>query len=235
MTKTSRMTGQIPEEPLHGDRLLLLNKPKGWTSFDVVAKLRRILGIRKIGHAGTLDPMATGLLIICTGQRTKEIDRFMGLEKEYRATMRLGGVTPSYDAETPVTAVHSIEGISESHVRAAMQEFTGTITQIPPMHSAVKVHGRRLYRYARRGREVERPAREVEIRSIEVEAVHLPDVTFVVRCSKGTYVRTLVHDIGQHLGCGAYLTALERTRIGSYHLDDASTPDEIAKMVKMNV
>jgi tRNA pseudouridine55 synthase len=235
MMKSRQTTRPVRDEPLDSDRLLLVSKPKGWTSFDVVARLRRIFGIRKIGHAGTLDPMATGLLIICTGQRTKEIDRFMDLEKEYRATMRLGGVTPSYDAETPVTAVNSIEGISETEIRAAMQEFTGIITQLPPMHSAVKVRGRRLYRYARKGKEVERPSREVEVRSMEVESVSLPDVTFVVRCSKGTYVRALAHDIGQHLGCGAYLTALERTRIGPYRLEDASTPDEIAKMVKMSV
>jgi tRNA pseudouridine55 synthase len=235
MTTTRGITRPAHELPSHSDHLLLINKPKGWTSFDVVARLRRILGIKKIGHAGTLDPMATGLLVVCTGQRTKEIDRFIGLEKEYLARMRLGGVTSSYDAETPVTEVKSTDGITAGQVRAAVQHFVGTITQIPPMHSAVKVRGRRLYSYARKGKEVDRPAREVEVRSIDVHSIEIPDVTFTVTCSKGTYIRSLVHDIGQHLGCGAYLTALERTRIGPYRLDDASTLDEVANMVKLNV
>jgi tRNA pseudouridine55 synthase len=209
------------------DHLLLVNKPAGWTSFDVVAKLRNVLHIRKIGHAGTLDPMATGLLILCTGKKTKEMEQFIGLEKEYRASMRLGGVTASYDAETPVTDPKPTSGLTEEMIRDVMRGFVGTVTQVPPMHSAVKVRGRRLYKDARKGREIERPGREVEIRAISNITISVPDVSFVVVCSKGTYVRTLVHDIGQQLGCGAYLTALERTRIGEYRLDSAMTIDEV--------
>ena len=235
MRTTNGTTGQISERNPHSDRLLLVNKPKSWTSFDVVAKLRQILGVRKIGHAGTLDPMATGLLIICTGQRTKEIAQFMGLEKEYRASVRLGGVTSSYDAETPVTQVRSTAGITPEQVQTALRAFVGTITQIPPMHSAVKVRGRRLYSYARKGKEVERPARDVEVRSIESVFIQIPDVDFTVTCSKGTYIRSLAHDIGQRLGCGAYLTALERTRIGPHRLEDAWTLDELAKNANLNV
>ncbi len=209
------------------DHLLLVNKPAGWTSFDVVAKLRNVLHIRKIGHAGTLDPMATGLLILCTGKKTKEMEQFIGLEKEYRATMRLGGVTPSYDAETPVTDSRPTAGIEEDVIREVMLGFVGTVKQMPPMHSAVKVRGRRLYKDARKGREIERPEREVEIRAIRDIDIRMPEVSFVVVCSKGTYVRTLVHDIGQQLGCGAYLTALKRTRIGNYTLSDAMTIEEV--------
>jgi tRNA pseudouridine55 synthase len=210
--------------------MLLVDKPKGWTSFDVVNKIRHLFEVRRVGHAGSLDPMATGLLIVCTGKSTKEIDRYMGLEKEYEGDMLLGGRTESYDAETPVVEQRSTEGITAERVRDVMGRFVGKQQQIPPMWSAVKVQGRPLYKYARRGVEVERKPREVEIVQLTPTRVAVPEVGFTVTCTKGTYVRTLVHDIGAALGCGAYLTSLRRTRIGSYRLEEAATLDELARV-----
>jgi len=209
--------------------MLLVDKPAGWTSFDVVNKLRRAYGGLKMGHAGTLDPMATGLLILCTGRKRKEIDSYMGLEKEYAAGMKLGIRTPSYDMETEVTEVSSVDGISAEQVRGVMGEFVGAVQQIPPMWSAVKVGGKRLYTLARKGIEIERPSREVQIVSIQPGRIDLPDVAFTVVCSKGTYIRTLVHDIGERLGCGAAMTALRRTRIGPYRIEDAQSVPQLVE------
>jgi len=209
--------------------VLLVDKPAGWTSFDVVNKLRRAYGGLKMGHAGTLDPMATGLLILCTGRKRKEIDRYMGLEKEYAAEMKLGIRTPSYDMETEVTEVSSVDGISADQVLGVMGEFVGAIQQIPPMWSAVKIGGKRLYSLARKGIEIERPSREVQIVSIRPGRIDLPDVAFTVVCSKGTYIRTLVHDIGERLGCGATMTALRRTRIGPYRIEDAQSVPQLVE------
>ena len=210
--------------------MLLVDKPKGWTSFDVVNKIRHLFEVRRVGHAGSLDPMATGLLIVCTGKSTKEIDRYMCLEKEYEGDMLLGGRTESYDAETPVVEQRSTEEITAERVRDVMGRFVGKQQQIPPMWSAVKVQGRPLYKYARRGVEVERRPREVEIVQLAPTRVAVPEVGFTVTCTKGTYVRTLVHDIGAALGCGAYLTSLRRTRIGPYRLEEAATLDELARV-----
>lgn len=209
--------------------VLLVDKPAGWTSFDVVNKLRRAYGGLKMGHAGTLDPMATGLLILCTGRKRKEIDSYMGLEKEYAAEMKLGIRTPSYDMETEVTEVSSVDGISAEQVRGVMGEFIGAIQQTPPMWSAVKIGGKRLYTLARKGIEIERPSREVQIVSIQPGRIDLPDVAFTVVCSKGTYIRTLVHDIGERLGCGATMTSLRRTRIGPYRIEDAQSVPQLVE------
>jgi tRNA pseudouridine55 synthase len=208
--------------------MLLVRKPAGWTSFDVVNRIRRMFGIKKVGHAGTLDPLATGLLIVCTGKRTRSLGEFVGLEKEYRAEMTLGGRTESYDAATPVHETRSTEGIDEARVRAVLAGFVGPRLQVPPMWSAVSVKGKRLYRYAREGVEVERTGREIMIYSIVPLLVRVPVVSFSVTCSKGTYVRSLVNEIGEQLGCGAYLSALERTRIGPYRIEDAVTLEDLA-------
>jgi len=207
---------------------LLVRKPQGWTSFDVVHRIRRITGVRKVGHAGTLDPLATGLLIVCTGKKTKEIASFMGLEKEYEGEMELGGRTASFDAATPVIETRPTDGITPEAVRSTMASFAGPRMQVPPMWSAVSVGGRRLYRYAREGVEVVRQPREIVIHALEALAVDVPLVRFRVTCSKGTYVRSLVDEMGEHLGCGAYLTALERTRIGPFTLAEAETLEELA-------
>ncbi|MBM2841056.1 MAG: tRNA pseudouridine(55) synthase [Bacteroidetes bacterium] len=207
--------------------MFLVRKPQGWTSFDVVARMRSIFHIEKIGHAGSLDPRATGLMIVCTGKMTKQIDQFVGLEKEYIATIRLGGCTESYDLETPVVEERTVEGITGDSVVSVLRQLIGHQVQLPPMWSAAKFGGKRLYKYARKGRVVDRKPREIFIRSIEPINVRIPDVTFRVVCSKGTYIRTLADEIGQRLGCGAYLTALERTRIGGYRIEDALSMDEL--------
>jgi len=215
----------VPDE----GEVLLVDKPAGWTSFDVVRKLRRAYGGLKMGHAGTLDPLATGLLILCTGKKRKEVDRFMGLEKEYVAGMRLGIRTPSYDMETDVTTTADVSGLTEADVRSMMEGCVGVMQQVPPMWSAVKIGGQRLYALARRGIEIDRPPREVQIFSLRADHIRVPDVVFTVVCSKGTYVRTLVHDMGELLGCGATMTSLRRTRIGPYSIDDAQSVQQLVE------
>lgn len=207
--------------------LLLVNKPAGWTSFDIVHRVRGVLGIRKVGHAGTLDPLATGLLIIGTGRKTRELDQYQGLEKEYDVVMTLGAQTASLDTETPLVKQSECEGIDREAICSAARRFIGYQTQIPPMFSAVKVKGKRLYKYARRGQGVQRPARQVFIRSIEITDVDIPDVRMTVVCSKGTYIRSLVDDIGRELGCGAFMRSLVRKRIGHFLLRNAVTIEEL--------
>ena len=212
--------------------MLLVDKPRGWTSFDVVHRVRRLLQVKKAGHAGTLDPLATGLLIVCTGKRTREIERFMGLDKEYDVTLLLGARTASFDAETPVVETRPTDGITREQVEQTLAGFTGAQRQVPPMWSAVKVKGRRLYKYAQRGEEIERPAREVFIHAIRPVRIAVPEVVMTVVCSKGTYIRTLADDIGRALGCGAYVTALRRTRIGPYAVSRAATIDDLMRHVR---
>ncbi|RMF63917.1 MAG: tRNA pseudouridine(55) synthase TruB [Bacteroidetes bacterium] len=213
-----------PRLPASFERAVLpVDKPRGWTSFDVIRKLRRLLRVRKIGHAGTLDPMATGLLICLVGRATKRMETFMGLPKTYEGVLRLGEVTPSYDAETEVTGRRPWQHLREADLEAVRQRFVGEVVQLPPMYSAVKVGGERLYRKARRGEDVERPARTVQIHAFELTGWEGPDVSFRVVCSKGTYIRTLAHDVGQALGCGAHLVALRRTAIGPYTVEAAWT------------
>ena len=209
-----------------------MDKPASWTSFDVVNKIRGVLRVRKVGHAGTLDPMATGLLILCSGRLTKSIDQYQALVKMYEGTMHLGGVTPSYDAETPVEDERPVDGITSDDVHGAAERFIGDIEQLPPMYSAVKVKGQRLYRLARKGKEVERTPRPVHIARFDIEDVSIPEVTFTVVCSKGTYVRTLAHDLGQMLGCGAYLSSLRRTAIGTQHVSDAWSIEQVVAAAK---
>jgi tRNA pseudouridine55 synthase len=209
------------------DRVLLVNKPLGWTSFDVVNKLRYRLRTKKVGHAGTLDPLASGLLVICAGKMTKQIDKFQAEEKEYTGVFVLGQTTPSHDLETEVTEAKSVEHLSEEKIRGAVRPFIGTIEQVPPLHSAIKIEGRRAYKFARQGKQVELKSRTVEIREFEIVNIELPRVYFRVVCSKGTYIRSLARDFGNTLEVGAYLTDLCRTRIGSFLLADAKTIDEI--------
>jgi len=227
-TSGSRGTAAPPDPAAAAGAVYLLDKPRGWTSFDVVARVRRATGVRKVGHAGTLDPIATGLLIVCTGPATRRIEAYTGLDKEYEVAMELGARTSSYDTETPVLERRPLEGVTPERIRAVLAGFVGALQQVPPMHSAVKVGGRRLYTLARRGREIERPARPVVVHAIDDVAVDLPAVRFRVRCSKGTYVRSLVNDAGAALGCGAVMTALRRTSIGPYRVADAVTPEAFA-------
>ena len=213
--------------------MLLINKPLTWTSFDVVGKIRNTLKPLKlkVGHAGTLDPLATGLLIICTGKLTKKIDEFQAQEKEYTGTFTLGATTPSYDLETEVDKKFPIDHITEEAIQAAIVQFCGQIAQFPPPHSAIKMGGERIYLKARRGETVELKARHVEIRVFEITRIALPEIDFRVVCSKGTYIRSLARDFGLELGSGAHLTALCRTRIGEYKLSDALSLEEFEKSV----
>ena len=208
--------------------MLLINKPLEWTSFDVVNKLRHRLKIKKIGHAGTLDPLATGLLIICTGKMTKQIDGFQGQEKEYTGKFVIGHTTPSYDLETAPGDPRDIQGITDDQIRHAARQFIGLIQQTPPLHSAIKVDGKRAYELARQGKDHELKSREVEIKEFEITAVEKPWVTFRVVCSKGTYIRSLARDFGNALGVGAYLAELCRTRIGNYKLENALTIEQVS-------
>ena len=218
--------------------VLLVDKPKEWTSFDVVNKIRnRIRNVFhlkkiKVGHAGTLDPMATGLLIICTGKDTRRLQDFQDLPKAYAGTLLLGATTPSYDAETAVDATYPTAHITPELLEKARQQFLGPIKQLPPMFSAIKVDGQPLYKKARKGEVVEVEPRKVEIYSFELTRIALPEVDFVVRCSKGTYIRSLVYDLGKALHSGAYLTALCRTAIGPYHVDKAWQLDDLVHRIE---
>lgn len=203
--------------------LLLINKPYKWTSFDVVGKIRNSLKPQKlkVGHAGTLDPLATGLLILCTGKMTKQIDTFQAEDKEYTGTMIVGATTPSFDMETVVDAEYPYDHITEEDIYAAVKPFTGDIQQYPPAHSAVKVNGERLYVKARRGEEQELRLRFVTVNVFEITRIALPEIDFRIACSKGTYIRSLISDFGKHLNSGAYLSALTRTRSGDFLLENA--------------
>jgi len=208
--------------------MLLINKPLEWTSFDVVNKLRYRLKIKKIGHAGTLDPLATGLLIICTGKMTKQIDGFQAQEKEYIGRFVIGQTTASYDLETAPGEPLDIQHITMDQMRTAARQFIGLIQQTPPLHSAIKIDGKRAYELARKGMEQELKPREVEIKEFEITQVEKPWVSFRVVCSKGTYIRSLARDFGNALGVGAYLAELCRTRIGDFKLENALTIDQVS-------
>lgn len=215
-------------------QLLLINKPYEWTSFDVVGKLRNSFKPLKlkVGHAGTLDPLATGLLIICTGKMTKQIDTFQAEDKEYTGTMVLGATTPTYDLESEPEAKFDVSHLTDEQIKAACTQFTGDIQQYPPAHSAIKIDGERLYEKARRGEEVELRLRNVTISEFEITRIELPEVDFRVVCSKGTYIRSLVNDFGKALDNGAYMSALRRTRSGNYKIEDAHEILELVDTIR---
>ena len=206
-------------------QVILVNKPLQWTSADVVKKIRNRVHA-KVGHAGTLDPLATGLLILCTGKFTKKINEFMSQEREYTGTFTLGATTASYDRETVPENPRDFSTVTEAALLEAANLFSGEIIQIPPVYSAIKKNGERSYDLARQGRAVPLDGRKVAIKEFEMEIVELPLVRFRVVCSTGTYIRSLAHDIGETLGCGAYLSSLCRTRIGKYRLEEAMGPED---------
>lgn len=212
--------------------VFLINKPLGWTSFDVVKKVRNALGIKKVGHAGTLDPLATGLLIVCAGKKTKSIDTYQAEEKEYQGTFVLGKTTESFDLERSIIEVADPLHLTLSDVEQAISLLTGDILQIPPAHSAIKIDGKRVYESARKGIEVSINPRPVSVRIFEITRFDLPEIGFRIICSKGTYIRSLARDLGLHLRVGAYMSALTRTRIGNFKLEDATEVLDLVEKIK---
>jgi tRNA pseudouridine55 synthase len=225
---------QFPKFNFTEGEVLLLNKPYTWTSFDVVGKLRNSFKPLKlkVGHAGTLDPLATGLLIICTGKLTKQIDIYQAEEKEYTGTFTLGATTPSYDLETEVDQTFDISNITEVQILDNCKHFIGDLDQFPPAHSAIKVDGERLYLKARRGEEVELKSRKVTIKEFEITRIELPEVDFRVVCTKGTYIRSLAKDFGEKLNNGAHLSKLRRTRSGNFKVEDSFEIMELVNHIR---
>ena len=206
--------------------VILIDKKIRKTSFDIVYKIRKTTGVKKVGHAGTLDPMATGLVIVCTGKKTKEINQFQNFDKTYEGVITIGKTTPSFDLETEYDSVCDFSFVTEDLIMQTKEKFVGVITQTPPMFSAIKNNGKPLYELARRGIEIERKEREIEIYNFEITKIELPDIYFQINCSKGTYIRVVANEFGKALGCGAHLSVLRRIKIGNYSVDDALTIDE---------
>ncbi|MFT5078353.1 MAG: tRNA pseudouridine55 synthase [Saprospiraceae bacterium] len=232
------MKNTLTLEEYQTGQVILIDKPLTWTSFQVVNKVRWLIkqhyGIKKIkvGHAGTLDPLATGLLILCTGKFTKQIETYQAQHKEYTGTITIGSTTPSYDLETEVDATFDISEISEAAIFENTKQFTGEIDQRPPIFSALKKEGKRLYEYARAGETVEIPTRKINISAFEITSIQMPEVHFRVACSKGTYIRSLAHDFGQALDNGAHLSALRRTKIGDFEVTNAISIEAFETMLK---
>ena len=223
---------QTPASIYAEGKVLLIDKPLRWTSFDVVRKIRYLTKTKKVGHAGTLDPLATGLLIVCTGKFTKKINEYMAQEKEYTGTITLGAVTPTFDLESEPQDFRPFDQITPEQLKVAAEKFKGLIHQVPPAHSAIKKEGKRVYELARQGLEVKLDPRPVTISTFDIEKVDLPQVHFRVTCSTGTYIRSLANDFGKELGCGGYLSRLCRTRIGDFLLENAHSMEEFEKEVK---
>ena len=212
-------------------QVLLINKPLSWTSFDVVRKIRNLIKIKKVGHAGTLDPLATGLLIVCTGKFTKRINEFMAQEKEYTGSFTIGATTPTYDLESEPGNFKDISSVNSELIYQTTKKFSGEIFQIPPIHSAIKQNGRRVYELARKGFDVKLAPRKITITKFEITNVELPEIKFRVVCTTGTYIRSLANDFGAELGCGAYLRSLCRTRIGEFSITNSMTMEEVEESI----
>lgn len=231
----------MTEEEYQNGQVLLIDKPLTWTSFQVVNKLRWEIRQRfnikkiKVGHAGTLDPLATGLLIICTGKQTKQIDTYQGQVKEYTGTFTVGGTTPSYDLETDVEETFPTAHITEELLHKTTEQFTGEIQQKPPIFSAIKKDGKRLYELARKGETTEIKERTVMVSKFEITKINIPEVEFRIICSKGTYIRSIAFDYGKALNSGAHLSALRRTKIGDFSVDDALSVEEFIETLKENI
>ncbi len=232
------MEAPNPETFLEGT-VLYMDKPLTWTSFDLVNKVRKSLKYRlgipkiKVGHAGTLDPLATGLVIICTGKATKQISRFQDLDKAYEARIRLGATTPSLDLETEPDQTFPWEHITREMAEQALEKFTGEQEQMPPLYSAKRVDGKRAYKMARKGKEITLRMQQITIHKMDLLSFDPPDLTILVECGKGTYIRSLARDLGKELGSGGYLTGLRRTRIGPYQVSDAISPEDFLKNLEL--
>ncbi len=228
----TKKTNNFSPDYFESGGIVLIDKPSGWTSFDVVNKIRHTLHIKKVGHAGTLDPFATGLLIIAFGKKTKELNNFQGLDKSYSGSFILGKRTPSMDGETEVIEEKSFEAVTDDDILTVRDSFLGESMQLPPMYSAVKHKGKKLYELARKGKEVEREPRKIIVSDFEISKINLPQVDFDITVSKGTYIRVIADDFGKRLGCGAYLHGLRRTAVGSYLADEAFKIEEFVEFVK---
>lgn len=228
----TKKTNDFSKLDFKAGEVLLIDKPHSWTSFKVVNRIRRATNARRVGHAGTLDPMATGLLILCTGKKTKEIYKYQDLSKTYSGIIKLGLTSPSMDAETETKSQPLPEKLDEERIKIARDQFIGDIAQIPPMYSALKVDGQKLYKLARKGKTVKREPRRVTIYSFDILKIALPDIHFKISCSKGTYVRVIANDFGEKLGCGGILIGLRRTKIGEYSVNDALEVDEFLNGIK---
>lgn len=224
----------LPEymQPYLEGKVLLFDKPLRWTSFDMVRKIRNLTRVMKVGHAGTLDPLATGLLIVCTGKFTKKINEYMGMEKEYTGTFTLGAVTPTYDLESEPRDHKDYGHLTEQAIHQATQLFTGEIMQVPPIHSAIKQEGKPVYLAARKGVDVKLEPRPVTVYSFTIVKIAMPVVHFRVVCSTGTYIRSLAHDFGVALGVGGYMSSLRRTRIGIFKVEDAQRIESFEEELK---
>jgi tRNA pseudouridine55 synthase len=223
----------VPIEKFVEGQVLLFDKPMRWTSFDVVKKVRGLTYVSKVGHAGTLDPLATGLLIVCTGKFTKKVNEYMGMEKEYIGTFTLGATTPTFDQESEPVNCKEVSHLTEEQIHAATREFIGDILQMPPQYSAIKKDGKRLYLSARKGIEVKVDPRPVTIKEFTITAIELPVVHFKVVCTTGTYIRSLANDFGAALQTGAYMSSLCRTRIGEFKVEDSLSLAEFEEQVRL--
>lgn len=228
---TKNTIAEIDPDFISGE-IILIDKAWRKSSFDCVYKVRKALDVKKVGHAGTLDPNATGLVVVCTGRMTKEISKVQELEKTYTGIFSLGKTTPSFDGESKFNSEKSFDYVTEEKILKTRNLFMGNIFQTPPMFSAVKQNGQPLYKLARKGKEVERETREVIVTKFDITRIDLPDIHFEISCSKGTYIRVIAHDFGQQLGCGAYLKELRRTRIGDFKVEEAFTLDEFKEIAK---
>lgn len=225
-------TNNLSNCDFHSGETILIDKPIDWTSFDVVNKIRSATGVKKVGHAGTLDPKATGLLIICTGKKTKEISRFQDLEKTYSGTILLGVKSKSMDLETELVGSYDLSLIKDEDIHNASKNFIGSIKQTPPMYSAIKHKGKSLYNIARKGKTINLEPREITVTRFNILKINLPYINFEITCSKGTYIRSIANDLGELLGCGAVLYYLRRTAIGNFSVDDALLISEFVQLIK---
>ena len=228
----TRETSDFSSADFKSGEVILIDKPFGWTSFKVVHIIRKITGAKKVGHAGTLDPLATGLLIVCTGKKTKEIIKYQEGEKTYTGIISLGKKTSSMDLETEVIEVKPISGITNSDIESVKDSFLGEILQIPPMYSALKVKGKTLYNLARKGKIIKREPRKVQVSKFLIKNIKLPDIEFEITCSKGTYIRVIANDLGEKLGTVAVLSSLRRTNIGDYSVKNALKVEEFERILQ---
>jgi len=225
----SNQTADLSDSDFSEGEIILIDKPSGPTSFQIVHKIRKITGVKKVGHSGTLDPKASGLMIVCTGKKTKSMDQFINLNKTYTGVFRLGLTSPSMDLETECSEVPIPENLEDIKILETRDSFLGEIEQIPPMYSAVKVGGKKLYNLARKGKTIEREPRKVLIEKFEIEKIDLPDIHFTITCSKGTFIRVIADDFGKKLSTGGILVELRRIGIGEFRVDEALTVNDFSK------